>query len=100
MTDPKEPAWLTALVDQRMALIEHKASPLIDSTAPSIVMTSLTEPEEDTRLALDHWEQSCDNCKAYRPNGIHSGTITRYTKAGVQVIITFGVCAECFRTFE
>lgn len=99
MSELKEPAWLTSLVDQRMALLEDKAAELLH-LGQTTIFTFLTEPEQDNQLALRHWEDSCDNCKAFRPGALHSGTIVRYTRNGVRVIMSFGVCAQCATTFR
>lgn len=96
----KEPAWLTSLADQRMALFEDKAAALIGAAQPHFIMTFLTEPDEDTPAALEHWEHSCTNCRAFRPGQLYPGMVRRTMRNGVEVIMTFDVCEECRTTSD
>lgn len=94
MTTINEPAWLTAAVDQRLALVaEH-----IDLTedVDKIVMTPLVDPTEGDQAAMDRWERTCDRCGVYcaPAEAFFSGTTTRLL-AKVQVVFTFGACRRC-----
>jgi hypothetical protein len=88
------PGWLTDLADQRLALIEEAAIP---ATFP-VVVTPLREPPETaTAREREQWERSCDCCGKWCPyprEDFYTGSIQRNTKAGVLVLIPFGVCKE------
>jgi hypothetical protein len=97
LTSPRrEPAWLTAMIDQRMALMEeHLGNPA--NVPANVVMTPLTEPEEDaTNADRERWERTCDNCGTYCDNDtpFYTGSTVRM-RGNVQVIFMFGVCAPC-----
>jgi hypothetical protein len=94
-TTSDAPGWLTAKVDQRIA----ELAPVIaaqQQNTPSMVMTPLTEPPEDTQESYDRWDRSCDNCGAYCPDDVkfYSGSYSRLV-GGVQVMVSFGVCDNC-----
>lgn len=93
-----EPAWLQAAVDQRLAFMREKMGPLglalIKVQHAALLMTPLTEPADETQLAMDHWENSCDNCKKFVPKGLWTGSVQRDLE-GIQVVITFGACSKC-----
>jgi len=57
------PPWLTAKVESRLAELAFAAGldPALLADKP-IIMTTLTEPEEDTKEAVDVWERTCDKC--------------------------------------
>lgn len=93
------PPWLLAKVDQRLALMEHEIGKVTGErpnfTGYSLVMTSVTEPDEDvTPEQFEIWDKSCDNCGRYCPTTLWTGHVTRFTW-DVQVILTFGVCPQC-----
>jgi hypothetical protein len=88
-----EPAWLTHLVDQRMALINDKATPLLPEHA--LVMTPLTEPPEGaTEAQYRRWDRTCDCCQTFCPPGkdFYTGHLVRELSDGRPVYMTFGVC--------
>ena len=90
------PQWLNSQIDQRIALIEHKAAAGIKQFGDSaVVMTPLTEPREGQ--AQEEWERSCDNCGAFVPEGplFFTGTVSARLRSGQRVVITFGACAAC-----
>ena len=91
-----EPAWLVALIDQRLALVEDKLGEVPAVT--HMVMTPLTEPREDaTQREYDEWDRTCDSCRKFQPNGknFYTGHIVRQLKSGLMVYMTFGVCESC-----
>lgn len=87
-----EPSWLTAAVDQRLALMSD-AIQRAQAQGINIMMTPLTEPPEGASDAeYKRWDQACDNCG--KVGDIYTGHATKDVGL-VQVIITFGVCDEC-----
>lgn len=102
MTSPPDspeiaPAWLVALIDQRIALMDELAGDLPQlADANTIVMTPLTEPREgasEEEFAI--WNRQCDRCKAdCRGKDFYTGHMHRAWK-GMKLLFTFGVCAAC-----
>ncbi len=96
MADAKEPAWVTARVDQLIAKVRHVLGE--DVTFPqTLVMTPLTEPDENSSPAeWEVWERTCDNCGKHcpHPEKFYSGHVVRHV-FGTQMLITFGVCSDC-----
>jgi hypothetical protein len=92
-----DPAWLTTLVDQRMALLEHKVdAELLDGR--TLLTTPLTEPAEDATMAeYRRWDRTCDGCGKYIPPPLpfYSGQLLRTLKSGYPVYLMFGVCHDC-----
>jgi len=93
------PAWLTSKIDQRMALIDERVTPVSISRGPvPLIVTPLTEPGENaTPLQMERWERTCDACGKYCPypkEDFFNGQVQRTTKTGMLVIIFFGVCKE------
>jgi hypothetical protein len=90
----REPAWLVAAVDQRLALLMEK----LDGTMPEgvqVLMTPLTEPEEfATKLDMEFWDKSCDHCRKHCPGFLLTGNVVREA-FGLPVNITFGACRAC-----
>jgi hypothetical protein len=89
-----EPAWLTARVDQRLALMSDSA---LDAASANLVLTPLTEPDEDASPAVrQRWDRTCDNCRRYCPDDepFFTGNLVR-TWRGTPVIVVFGVCPDC-----
>ena len=120
VTPFKPPAWLTAKVDQRLALMEEAIGDVVDESVemfhaltgfkPSadvdmiakmmqgnIMMTPLSEPDEGSSVEeIRRWERSCDNCETFVPDGelFFTGQLVREFH-GQQVILVFGVCPAC-----
>lgn len=92
----KEPAWLLAKVDQRLALMKQVLAPAErELTNYGVIMTPLTEPREGaTAKEMAHWDNACDNCDRYVPDTIVTGSVIRRL-FGLKVNITFGACPEC-----
>lgn len=92
----KEPAWLLAKIDQRIALFTDRMPE--DLVKPyGIVMTPLTEPRPGATVEeMERWERTCDNCDIYVPEGqvFYTGHSSRVIH-GKQAIVTFGACARC-----
>lgn len=86
-----EPPWLTAAVDQRLALLADA----IRASDIGLVMTSLTEPPETaTPEERASWDRRCDRCgKDCTHTSFFTGHVQRELD-GVQVIFVFGVCAQ------
>lgn len=86
------PAWLTSLVDQRMALIDQA---IAVSPAPLIVTPLQEPPEGATDQEYERWDRSCDCCgKDCLHENFYTGQVMRTAQCGAQVIITYGVCQE------
>jgi hypothetical protein len=93
MTTTKEPAWITAKVDQRLALMAEAGIDAFKDT--ELVMTPLAEPSKGcTDAEYRRWDRTCDNCGAYCPRQFFTGHVVRRWR-GVQVIFSFGVCLGC-----
>lgn len=93
----REPGWLTAAADQRLALMQETVPPEVLAEDAPIVMAMLTEPSDDLdRQERERWERTCDNCGAYTPEGqvFYTGHVTRYL-FGAPVMITYGACFRC-----
>lgn len=95
----KLPAWLSAKVDQRMALVDQHVTPaaLTMSGKLPLILTPLTEPSplaSDT--VLSQWDRTCDCCGRFCPDEVdfYTGQVQRTTKGGVLVIMFFGVCEK------
>jgi hypothetical protein len=91
-----EPAWLTPLVDQRLALMEAHLGSTADVGVP-LVMTPVSEPgEHATPEEFERWDRTCDNCGAYCPDPMPfwTGHVLRM-RGEVQVFFMFGACATC-----
>jgi hypothetical protein len=97
-----EPAWLTALCDQRLALVEEKLDlSLIDEH--TFLMTPLTEPREGaSKIEFIRWDRSCDSCGQYCPKdkSFSPGQIVKHLSNGHQIMFTFGVCSNCRLSFN
>lgn len=98
-----EAPWLSAKVDQRVALmVEHGALDIARENGTLFVMSLLDEGDEEmTSEELERWERTCDNCGRYIPpgatpgeNGFYTGYTTR-TVEDVQIMLAFGVCGTC-----
>lgn len=97
-----EPPWLTALVDQRMALMKSKGVFEIAEDTKPMIFTHVTEPAPGvTSRARDEWERTCDNCGRYcRPESkgggmeFYTGHVVRNVE-GRQVLLAYGVCNDC-----
>lgn len=98
------PLWLDALIDQRVAYLKERNAllsvPLIEGGITTI-MTSLTDPLEDTPLAREFWERACDGCGKYCGDGVnfYTGHAKKLsTGLPIELVITFGFCEECKTT--
>ena len=98
--EEKEPPWLTAMIDQRMALMEQELGPAVDGLQSyGVVLTLLTEPPEGSSHAVaERWERSCDRCGLYCPDDaeFYTGHATREL-GGAKVMVAFGMCPACRR---
>lgn len=99
----KEPAWLTSLIDQRVALVEDKIGDIVLDT--NIIMTPLTEPPEGaSERALKRWDRSCDNPGCHRycsdPQPFFTLHVVRTLRHGTKVYMTAGLCADCKRQLD
>ncbi len=93
----REPAWLTHLIDQRVAPLQE-----LDLSGHQIVLLTLTEPiEGSTPEVTERWERTCDKCGRYCPPHPEGEDPQFYTGQAMriiqdrQVIISFGLCAVC-----
>ncbi len=92
----KEPPWLTAMADQRLAQFNAAVPKLVvgDLAGAEVVMFTLTDPSADTERAVDRWNNSCDNCGEHCPDTLLTGHVGRAYQ-GKDVVITFGACPDC-----
>lgn len=87
-----EPAWLTAKIDQRVALVEQELARGRHSSA-NVVFVMLTEPPDDSEQEAARWERTCDNCgKDCTDSDFYTGHVIRELRDGRKVFIGFGVC--------
>jgi hypothetical protein len=93
----QEPPWLTAMIDQRLKAAEQ-AFEYARIAGNTVLMMTLTDPEEDTDIARQYWNESCDNCGRWSPTSLWPGHKT-LEHDGIQVVITFGVCPDCKEGF-
>jgi hypothetical protein len=95
----REPAWLTAAVDQRVALLAHLLDAEIRKMAKvTVIMLQLTEPPMfATAAQIMAWDHACDNCSKPCPTDqdLLMGNVERTYKDSVKVVITFGACLDC-----
>jgi len=90
-----EPAWLTAAVDQRLALMVETIGEAVQFIDHEVIVTPLTEPREGASDAeMKHWDFSCDNCGRYCPTRLLVGQVTRELH-GKPVMFTYGACPWC-----
>jgi hypothetical protein len=94
VTAVREPAWLTAAVDQRLAMMfEIMDASLLDDL--TILFTFLTEPVEGAGpLEMAYWEHACDNCGKFSKDEVLTGTVERVFE-GHKVLVQFGACPTC-----
>jgi hypothetical protein len=98
----REPTWLIAMVDQKLALMEDILGAALHAQRDSeiadyaVILTPLTEPEEGSSAQeMARWERTCDNCSAFCPGlNFWTGHVVRDFH-GRQVIFTFGTCSKC-----
>jgi hypothetical protein len=96
-----EPAWLSAKVDQKLALMSEVFSLMPDKLVEKslseydTMLTPLTEPKEGATPAdFERWDSTCDNCGAYCPGTLFTGQVLRL-KWNTKIIFMFGVCKTC-----
>lgn len=90
-----EPAWLTAKVDQRLALMADMIWQPDVLTGYVAVVTTLTEPAEGCGPhEYAQWDKSCDNCGKYCPATGLDGTVRRELM-GVTVEVAYRMCRQC-----
>jgi hypothetical protein len=93
----KEPAWLLAKVDQRLALMREKLGDegITLLGLADVVITPLTEPPENaTQQQIATWDKSCDNCGRLCPTRLVTGQVVRMLDK-IQVTFFFGACPRC-----
>ena len=99
--EKSEPAWMSAAVDQRLALmaegIPAPAAGGLDGY--TVITTPLTEPPEGERATKqdsERWDHSCDNCGVLVRAGMVTGYVERELH-GRKVMIFFGSCPDCMK---
>ena len=107
MDAASEAPWLTAKIDQRVALmVERGALDFAREGGTSFIMSLLDEGEEHmTGEERERWERTCDNCGRYVPPVPHDEVVGKYTDfytgytqriiEGIQIMLAFGVCGTC-----
>ena len=92
----KLPPWLTALVDQRLALMaEHLTG--LPFNPGQLIMSPLTEPDENaTDAERARWDRTCDRCGKFctDSDNFYTGHLMRTLRNGQPVYLLFGVCEE------
>ena len=99
MPGEREPAWLTAKVDQKIALVKVPMLNAARATQAGFVMTFLDEGHAHmTDEEREQWERTCDRCHTYVPDDgeFYTGHVVRDVE-GQQVVMAFGVCGPCRR---
>ena len=97
----KQPAWLTAAIDQRLALVLDNLRGFVADGVPTIVYTPLTEAEDETSEAHALWDKSCDNCRKFMGDQlVHGHSQYKRNSLNVLVVITFGACRDCLELGE
>jgi hypothetical protein len=96
MSEPsmmREPAWVTALADQRVAEIAARTTPALLATY-AVVLSPLVDMPDGADV--DRWERTCDNCGTFVPEGptFNAGMVQREAH-GKQVILSYGACDPC-----
>lgn len=98
-----EAPWLSAMVDQRVALmVEKGALDIARENGTLFVMSLLDEGNDEmSDEERERWERTCDNCGRYipvdavdGPDGFYTGYTSR-TVEGIQIMLAFGVCGTC-----
>lgn len=91
----REPAWLVAAADQRLAYIKEQGAAAFSGLA--IVMTPLTTPASESPKDQFEWEHTCDNCKLPFPlTDTHViGSVMRQIDEDTPVYFIFGACKPC-----
>lgn len=96
-----EPAWLVAMVDQRLTFMQEKMGGRDLDLSGQYVVTPVSEPgssddpnETISPEQMERWDRSCDRCGEYRPDDLYTGHVTREA-FGTTVTFTFGVCPTC-----
>jgi hypothetical protein len=102
MVEQIPPAWLTSMVDQKLALMLD----VVPFVGFDVIFMMLTEPTpaDDPKK----WERSCDNpsCRTYCPEGtdFYTGQVEATAHndqhGAYRVIIGYGVCSSCAAGFE
>lgn len=94
-TVTREPAWLTAAADQRLALADESVGSTAFIKGLTVIMMTLTDPADESPEAFARWDKSCDNCGKYLPDLLVNAHIERslYDKP---VVIVLGACADCW----
>lgn len=93
----KEPPWLLAKVDQRVAEMKDaiSSSKAFEILGADMLVMPLSEPREGaTRQQMQMWEKTCDNCEKYCPGGLNTGFVRREWD-GHPLQIFFGACPRC-----
>lgn len=100
MPDRNTPAWLRARVDQLLARLNEATGGPAGTAAlrgkANVLMLMLTEPPENaTEAQLEAWERTCDSCGTVCLDSPFWGGQHTESWHGIQVIIGFGICADC-----
>jgi hypothetical protein len=92
----KEPAWLLAKTDQKLADMRDNltADRLAGFKAVLIPLFDPAPGVDDT--GGGRWDRTCDNCGKYCPDGTpYFVGQTKREMHGKSVFLTFGACSEC-----
>jgi hypothetical protein len=91
----REPMWLVHKVDQRLAFLREQSGgieAMAIANGAKIIMTFLSDPEDESDEAQERWNHSCDNCGGFGHQ--NPGYVMRQVGA-IQVVLTFGMCDTC-----
>lgn len=101
-TEDEYPAWLRALIDQRVMLFKDSLDPIVRFKlllAGTAVITPLVEFGEDNEEGRKIWDESCDHCKRHFPGEIYNAALV-HAIDGLNVQMFFGLCADCKKEME
>lgn len=96
----REPAWLTAAIDQDIervkAMLAFGGITLPDS---DVIMLTLGEHQTIgmSKAQFIEWDERCDGCKKYLPGfeDLMYCNVVRQWNEHTQVCITFAACLDC-----
>lgn len=94
-TEPHVPTWLVSAVDQRIATLRH-TMPADVIKHFEVLITPLTNPEDESDAAYLQWDNSCDNCNDYAPENLITKKVTAGPIDGVPIFLMVGACKRCW----
>lgn len=96
----REPAWLTAAVDQQVQLVKSKLA-FVKTVLPEVEVVMLMLNEDQTQGMTEsqfmEWNEMCDGCRKQFPNseGLLFAHVFREWSGTAKACITFAACIDC-----